>query len=232
MKRTVVIGASRRQFLPAKVCEWTIRSTTPGELDIIHTYDREYGSTPFLKRENRTGFSFVRFAVPELAEYKGRAVYVDSDMMVLADMEELFCLPMNGASVLRPKNQTAVLLYECAMLSHWRSSEYLRRLEMGDYKYADMLASLYEPGLKVGIPPVWNHLDEYQKGHTKLLHYTDMATQPWLYERHQLADMWYEKFRETYKAGLLTRDDIEFEIRAQHVGGWLRKQLPLGAKNA
>lgn len=232
MKRTVVIGASRRQFIPAKVCEWTVRSTTKGELDIIHTYDREYGASPALKKANRTGFSFVRFAVPELAGYEGRAIYIDSDMIVMDDLEKLFGLPFGDASVLRPKNQTALLVFDCAKLTHWKSTEYLRRLEAGDYRYEDLMKTLYEPRLKVGIPDYWNHLDEFQKDVTKILHYTDMAKQPWVYEKNHLAELWFKRFREAYCAGFLTRDDIEFEIRAQHVGAWLRQQLPMGAKNA
>lgn len=224
MKRTVVIGASPRQFIPAKVCEYTVRRLASAEVDVLHTYDREFDDDR-LRAMNRTGFSFVRFAVPELAGYQGRAVYLDSDMLVFRDIVDLFSLSLDDASVLRPKNQTAVLLYDCERLVHWRWSEYRRKIGGGDYRYRDLMETLYEPRLKVGIPPEWNHLDSYSPKATAILHYTDMARQPWRYERHPLAGVWFEQLRGAIKAEFLTLADVHREVEAGHVGGWLLKEV-------
>lgn len=226
MKRTVVIGASRRQFLPAKVCEWTVRASTPGELEVIHTYDREFGSTELLRKYNKTGFSFVRFAVPELAKYEGRALYIDSDMLVLRDLAGIFKLPFGDAAVLRHKDQTAVLLFDCERLRHWKSAEFLDRLEAGDYRYKELMETLYEPRMKVGIPDQWNHLDRHQKDVTAILHYTDMSKQPWLYPRHHLANLWFDQLRQAVKGGVVSRADVEAEVRAGHVGQWVLAHVP------
>jgi hypothetical protein len=233
MKRTVVIGAGRRQLLPAKVCEWTVRASTPGELEVVHTYDHEFGTSELLRKFNKTGFSFVRFATPELAKYQGRAIYIDSDMLVLRDLAGIFKLPFGDAAVLRHKEQTAVLLFDCEKLTHWKSSDFLSRLEAGDYRYKELMETLYEPRMKVGIPDQWNHLDAYHKEFTAILHYTDMAKQPWLYEKHYLAHLWYNQLRGAVRGGLVTRADVEAEIRAGHVGKWVLAQVPEEAvKNA
>lgn len=225
MKRTVVIGASRRQLLPAKVCEYTVRRLASAEVDVVHTFDREFGDTKTMRALNRTGFSFVRFAVPELAGYQGRAVYLDSDMILFRDIVDLFSLSLDAASVLRPKNQTAVLLYDCERLIHWKWSEYRARIDAGEYRYRDLMETLYEPRLKVGIPPEWNHLDSYAPKSTAILHYTDMAKQPWLYEKHPLAGVWFDQLRGALKAEFLAMADVEREVQAGHVGRWLLKEV-------
>lgn len=232
MKRTVVIGATRRQWLPAKVCEYTVRIRTSVELDIIHTFDKKYGDTTPLTAMNRTGFSFVRFAVPELAGYQGRALYMDSDMLVMKDLNILFGLSLHDASILRPKNQTAILLYDCERLNHWNSSEYLRRLETGQYQYRQLMESLYEPRLGIGIPDQWNHMDVYVKGFTGILHYTDMARQPWLYARNPLASYWFEALRGAIKGEFVSVTDVEREVKAGHVGDWVLKEAKSGRANA
>lgn len=224
MKRTVVIGASRKQFLPAKVCEYTIKRVTSVPVDIVHTYNHEYGTSPYLRSMNRTGFSFVRFAVPELAGYQGRAVYLDSDMLVMRDLADLLHRPMGEALVMRPKNQTAVLLYDCARLPHWQSSDILGRLEAGEYKYRELMDTLYEPKLAAELGSEWNHLDRFDKHSTALLHYTDMGRQPWLKEGHPLAGIWYESLRGALRAEFLSSSELEAEVKAGNVGAWLLKE--------
>lgn len=224
MKSTVVIGASRKQLLPAKVCEYTIWRLTTVPFEVIHTYDREYGTSPYLRSMNRTGFSFVRFAVPELAGYQGRAIYLDSDMLVMRDLAELLNKPMGKSLVMRPQNQTAVLLYDCARLPHWQSSDILGRLETGEYKYPDLMETLYEPTLATGISPEWNHLDRFDRNSTALLHYTDMGRQPWLKEGHPLASIWYESLRGALRSEFVLASELEAEVKAGHVGAWLLKE--------
>ena len=37
-----------------------------------------------------TEFTFTRFPIPELTDYKGWAVFMDSDMILTTDIQELF----------------------------------------------------------------------------------------------------------------------------------------------
>src|ERR1041384_3501278 len=44
-----------------------------------------------------TGFSFCRFMVPAHCKFKGRAIYLDADQVVLADIAELWRYPSRQA---------------------------------------------------------------------------------------------------------------------------------------
>jgi hypothetical protein len=225
MKRTVVIGASRRQYLPAKVCEWTVRARTSGPFDLIHTYDREVGTSDILRKMNVSGFSFVRFAVPELTIYEGRAIYLDSDMLIFRDLSDLFSMEMGDALVQRPKNQTAVLLYDCAKLVHWRVAEYLRRLEAGEYSYGEMMTTLCEPRVGERISAEWNCRDTFTRGRTAILHYTATARQPWVDAKHHLGFHWFDALRDAVMSGAITIEEVAEEVRLGHVGQWVLNDL-------
>lgn len=228
MKRTLVVGAARAHRLPAKVCEYTFQRASSAPFDVVHTYGMEFGSSPWLRERNRTGFSYVRLAVPELAGYEGLAIYLDSDMLVFKDPMKLTELPFDGAAVLRPKNQAAVLLYDCARLRHWRSGDVLARLERGECRYADLVETLGDPAsVRVGIPDEWNRLDVYYREVTGVLHYTDMARQPWVYEHNGLSWHWYEALRSAVRAGHVTLDEVRAEVAAGHVGPWVLKEASL-----
>ena len=64
MKKTILIGGTRAQKLPALVCEYSIRRQTKAEIEIVHGYDD--AKIDALRPENttRTGFSFQRFTLP------------------------------------------------------------------------------------------------------------------------------------------------------------------------
>jgi hypothetical protein len=217
----VVIGASRPQLLPAKVCEHTLRRHSIVPVDVIHTYDRPQNESPRIASMNRTGFSFVRFAVPELTNFEGRAVYLDSDMLVFKDIGRLFGRPMSEATVLRPPNQTAVLLYDCQRLRHWSLRDVLAKLESGEYVYKTLMETLYEPGLKVGIPDAWNSLEYYDKENTAVLHFTKMDLQPWTFARNPLRHLWYEALREAVAGGAISMEEVAAEAALGHVKEWV-----------
>ena len=52
------------------------------------------------KNRPRTGFSFFRFAIPELCNYSDRALYLDADMQVFSDLAELWDIPFNKQRIL------------------------------------------------------------------------------------------------------------------------------------
>ena len=53
-----------------------------------------------VKYRNETEFSPYRFVIPEVCDHQGRAIYLDSDMICLADIGELFDAPMGGCDFL------------------------------------------------------------------------------------------------------------------------------------
>src|SRR5438093_12749241 len=94
----------------------------------------------------RTPFSFQRFLIPALAGYRGRAIYLDSDMQVFKDMRALWTLPFMGADLLvisEPKDsgrrpQFSVMVLNCDSL-HWDLREIVRGLDEGQLTYEELM---------------------------------------------------------------------------------------------
>lgn len=162
-----------------------------------------------------TPFTYTRFLVPWLCDYEGIALFMDSDMLALGDISELFHLPMDGLALrvrqheYNPtdtvkmggkvqtqyprKNWSSLMLMNTPELTVWtkeavetQSGAWLHRFEpIPDEKIGD-------------ISEEWNVLD-HMTGPTKLLHYTSGG--PWLpgCEDADHADLWHQ-YREEYEA--------------------------------
>src|SRR5437763_16945260 len=62
--------------------------------------------------------------------------------------------------------------------------------------------------LKIGVlDPNWNVFDHCDE-RTKLIHYTNLMSQPWKFPGHPYGELWFQYFREALAAGELTEDDV------------------------
>src|SRR3546814_19672057 len=108
---------------------------------------------------------------------------------------------------------------DCAFLQ-WNIREICRDLERGLWNY-DRLRyrfDLREPEHKAAaLPNSWNELDSYEVGRTRLIHYTDMTRQPWIYGHHRHGSLWYSALNEAIGAGAIREAEIAEEITAGHV---------------
>jgi hypothetical protein len=185
----IFIGADETQLLGAKILEYSVRkhSTVSSVFDDMMHVRAPVPQDP--KNQARTNFSFNRFAIPKLAGYHGRAVYVDADMQVFRDFREMWDTPFNGAKVLyarsndpkRPK-QFSVLLLDCARLD-WDLDTIIAGMDEGKYDYDKLMKEMCieaPEDVQPGLPVEWNSLEEFHAGKTGLIHYTDMHTQPWV----------------------------------------------------
>lgn len=219
MHPRVVIGAGEDARIPAIVCEYTIKKFCP-QAEVIHTYNREDRPSRGLKQEggkDPTRFSLVRFWVPELLGFQGRAIYLDSDMILFADIQELFEEPFVDKAIMSTSDPS-VLLYDCGheSLSEWSTAEIIRKLDSGSMKYGAVMRTLYglNPKFVGFLDESWNHRDRYMEGKTKLLHYTNMRTQPWPNHfhdspaKHRHADLWNIALQETVESGMLEFVDL------------------------
>src|SRR4029453_2592406 len=59
-----------------------------------------------------------------------------------------------------------------------------------------------------GLDPAWNVFDHFDD-ETKLIHYTDLYTQPWKYPNHPYGELWFRYFNEARASGYITHRDIE-----------------------
>ena len=89
----VYVGADRSQQLAVKVLEYSIQRHTTAPVEVIPMIDLPVPVPKDPRNGQRTGFSYSRFCIPKLAGYSGRAVYMDADMQVFKDIQELWKLP-------------------------------------------------------------------------------------------------------------------------------------------
>ena len=61
------------------------------------------------------------------------------------------------------------------------------------------------------IDPNWNVFDRYDAS-TRLIHYTNLLTQPWKARGHPYGDLWFRYFAEARREGFITADDIELTL--------------------
>lgn len=216
---TIVIGSSREQKLPSLVLEYSIQKHASEDVKIIHTWDMTFPAPKLAKNQSRTGFSFNRFAIPKLAGYEGLGVYLECDQLVFGDVKELLGIPFKGATVLRPANQAAVLLLDCARLT-WDVEKIIESLDKGAFTYHDLMEKMcVEPAKNIQsrIPNEWNSLDQYVPGKTKNLHYTNMSEQPWRKWGHPLKGMWFKVLREAVAEGMIPVATVEEEVKLRYV---------------
>ena len=138
-----------------------------------------------------TGFTNVRYAVPELCRDRGLdwGVYLDVDMMVVGDILELeqYYRPGYWSQLRDGSSEVAVACSTCRFPG--KGSIHLRHKSMLG-NWVDMTNV---------IPLVWNCEDYYIPGESKIVHYTALAYQPWFHNHYGNAatDLW-ETLEEKY----------------------------------
>jgi hypothetical protein len=227
----VYVATTEAQMLSVKVLEYSIRKHTSITTEVypMHLSGRTIPTPNDLKNQPRTPFSFQRFLIPELAGYRGRAVYLDSDMQVFRDMRELWTLPFDGASLLaarEPGNtgrrpQFSVMLLDCSRLS-WNIDDIVKRLDEGALTYEQLMYEMaLAPDYRAAVDSSWNSLERFQAAETCLVHYTDMGTQPWVSTENPLGHLWVGDLLEAIDSGVLTREYVEDHVRK----GFVRPSL-------
>lgn len=228
----VFIGSGEASLLERKAMIYSLRKNTRRSLDVYvfngtHNAVELNGQPPILvplplnvKYRNFTEFSNYRWIIPQLCNYQGRAIYVDSDMLCLQDIGELFDQPMHGYDLLAKAESyqgegswgLSVMLIDCAKC-RFDVKRYFEEIDQGCYTNADLHqflpAFLKHHPFQVGsLDPNWNVFD-YCDQHTKLIHYTNLLTQPWKHAGHPYGDLWFQYFHDAIDAGVITQQDIE-----------------------
>ncbi len=211
----IYLGWDARETQAYRVAEFTLRDKTREALHVVplkhkalraqgvfdrpwrtdadgQTYDVRDGK-PF-----STEFAFTRFLVPHLNNYEGWAVFMDCDVMVMADIAELFALAKDKYAVMVVKhvhvpdnkikmdarvqsrywrkNWSSVVLWNCGHKSNRKvTPEYVNQVP-GYFLHTFSWLKDKEIG---ELPKEWNVL----VGHThgvrapKIIHFTDGG--PW-----------------------------------------------------
>jgi len=123
---SVYIGWDAREAVATDVCRHSILRRSENRLNIIPLKHRELRKQGLFSRpwliESDTGnwkdlldnkpfsteFSHTRFLVPHLMNYQGWALFMDSDMLFLSDIEKLFNLANDKYAVMCVKHHQKV----------------------------------------------------------------------------------------------------------------------------
>ena len=224
-RATVMIGGEAEQALPEAVLRWSLESRTFLHLEYV-SGSQESRS---LYASGRTGtpFSLQRMFLPRLSAGMGRGLYLDSDMLVFADVSRLFHTDL-GAHVLLACEPTpgrapqySVFLVDNARAT-WDPDALVDGYRAGAIAYDDLIGrfSFAEPRA-FALPATWNHLETYEAGRTANVHFTDMGRQPWLSVVNPLADLWCEALLAAVAADARVAQALETSLAR----GWVRPSL-------
>lgn len=168
----IYIGFDHRQ-----VVSYTVLHTS-----ILSAAKKPVAITPLalptlpITRAGLTPFTFSRFLVPWLQHYKGWALFLDSDMIVLGDIAELFDAADDKYALMVVKNQkrfewASAILYNCGHPANAAlTPAYVDNPKTNPFSFEWLL----DVSLIGDLPLEWNHLVGYcaPRSDAKLVHYT------------------------------------------------------------
>jgi hypothetical protein len=170
------------------VLEWSIRKRASEPADIVWMKaSNDPASTwhGWLMRNWATPFSGFRWSIPEHCGFQGRAIYLDIDMIVLADIAELWNHPIGQPAFCVAKNPRTFCctLWDCERAKHFLPPVKQLKSEYGLYA---RLKNKFPLGSVASFANGnWNVLDgegykDLSDPDVKILHCTSIPTQPQL----------------------------------------------------
>jgi len=190
----VFIGYDPREAIAYHVCEESIRehASEPVEVTALDLRNfREFYTERHVDGSN--AFIYSRFLVPYLCGYKGRALFLDGDMIVRADIAPLFADQMlyQGASVVKHdyatkhpvkylgspnrdyprKNWSSVILWNCGFFPNRKLTPSFVEQATGEYLHRFGWLENSQIG---ELPAEWNRLvlEQDLSDKDKLRHFT------------------------------------------------------------
>ena len=234
----IFIGSGEASLIERKVLEHSIRKHCTnvavhvynGTHDTVEWADgrRERLNTPLdIKYANVTEFSNFRWFIPRLCGHRGRAMFIDSDMVCLADLSLFTSIDMQGAAMMakadayssndtQPRWGLSMTLFDNEQC-RFEPETWFEEIAAGKYTLTDlhqMSASFqrHHPYQLTPLPAGWNEFDRHEPGQTKLIHYTGLGTQPWKFPGHPAGELWFRYLHEAMITGLVTPAMIDQQV--------------------
>lgn len=168
-----------------------------------------------------TPFSAFRWAIPEVCDFKGKAIYLDVDMICLKDIKELWDTDLGNKPMLSKyyngRLELSVILFDCEkMRKYLPALEEIKKLSNAS---RDLRSKVKRITGKLDTR--WNVLDHesYEIDEMWILHYTVMASQPWKpkwftgvpkeHDRPELKQLWFNLKDEAKAKGY--KPNLEYE---------------------
>jgi hypothetical protein len=213
----VFIGYDPRQPLAYNVLQHSIFKNSSEPVSITAL---KLDQLP-VKRRGLTEFTFSRFLVPYMCGFRGKALFLDADMLVTGDIAELFAIPDWASPVMVNKKQdkfewASAMLFNCD-----------RCTELTPQFVANEKNALFDFAWtqKIGeFPPEWNHAVGYADPdvETKLYHYTQ-GIPCWAETRGVEDKPWVDAFKDMVKT-CSWAELLGSSVHAKHVHNRLKKR--------
>jgi hypothetical protein len=165
------------------VLEYTLRKHASEDIDIVWMRLQRGGFwSGFATERWATPFSGLRWCIPAYCGFEGRAIYMDSDIIVLADIAELWRQDFGGhVALAKHGGRLCVSLWDCAAAKNVVPP--IEGLRSDPYAHRAMSARI--KGHVGTFKGNWNCLDgesfaSIEDPAIKAIHYTDMSCQPHL----------------------------------------------------
>lgn len=217
----IYIGYDSREDLAYQVCKYSIKSNSNTAQVIPLKLDELKNTGMYSREEDKLGsteFTFSRFLVPKLNDYKGWALFCDCDILFLDSVDKLFSITnddyavmcvqheynptgkvkMDGRaqSIYPRKNWSSLVLWNCGHPSNRQVNTELVNNPDTTGKYLHRFSWLSDA--EIGkISHEWNWLvgwyQEPKDGSPKAIHYTEGG--PWFSEYRfcDYHDVWKNK---------------------------------------
>lgn len=181
----VFVGTSQLGMgdeIAEKTLEYSLKKHSSLPLECIFMRNDNDPDNPFSGfncKSWATPFSGLRWAIPEVCNFKGRAIYMDVDQLSVHDIAELWDIDMQGKQVAQISGRSCVMLLDCEKLKSICVP--IADLKKDSKSHMLMYRRMRESNI-LKIDPRWNNLDgRGAKGPEDIyhLHFTHMASQPW-----------------------------------------------------
>ena len=175
------------------VLDYSIKKHTKHPVDIIwmqlshdsssYWYSDSTSNQGWRTEKWATPFSGFRWSIPEYCHFKGRAIYMDTDVIVLDDLALLWEHPIEGNAIVAAKGgKNAARLCTCVWDCE-KAKKFLppiRTLKSNPSSHQNLMKQIQkDPSLVQAYNNHFNCIDGegLNIGEIKILHYSDMGTQ-------------------------------------------------------
>ena len=218
----IFIGWDSREDIAYQVAKFSIEERTSDDIEIIPLKQHELRQKDIYTRDidmlGSTEFTFTRFLVPYLSDYKGWSLFIDCDFLCFSDIGELFKLANDDYAVmcvkhdyiptdtlkmdnciqhLYPrKNWSSCILFNNSHPSNSILTPELVNTETGKFLHRFQWLQDSEIG---SLPHTWNWLEDWyhepEDGKPNFVHYTRGNVYFKNYQNVDYADEWKNEFK-------------------------------------
>lgn len=172
------------------VVEYSIRKNTTADVDIVWMRQSFDPKSPYFGWDSDkwgTPFSAFRWSIPEVCGYEGKAIYLDSDFIILSDIKDLWDQEFEDGKVVMAKGPSAPARFCISMWNNAAAKDWLPPIKSMriDENIHKRMIKLFQNNQELVQPfqGNWNCVDggnNVQISDIDGLHFSNIPTQPQL----------------------------------------------------